>query len=133
MGDVVGLAELDAPGAEDRVGGHQVEVELRQRPVAGVLLGGEVEVHALGEGVGDRGGRVDGGHGGGGLFDGGDGFGDAGAGFGEGAGVLGGVAAFFEQGGGCGGEGLLAEAGDAFVGLDAGEANLGGEGEHVGG
>src|SRR5438270_2127103 len=44
--DVIGLADVDALFPQDRVGGHDVEVELAERPVPGELFFGEVEGQA---------------------------------------------------------------------------------------
>lgn len=45
--DIVGFAEVDVLVAEDGVGCVEVEVELGQGPVAGVLVAGHVEGHSV--------------------------------------------------------------------------------------
>lgn len=60
------------------------------------------------------------------------GFADAGLRLGEGARLFGGVAAFVEQVRQFGRKGLVVQSQHPFLGLDAGEADLGGEREHVG-
>src|SRR5215475_14005469 len=47
--DIILLAETDAAVSEDRVGGHQVEVELREHPVAGVFGTVHVERDSIGQ------------------------------------------------------------------------------------
>src|SRR5690606_40130030 len=50
---VVPLAQLDPFLTQYRVSGHHVKIELRQRPVTGVLLRGQVENHPVCQLVGD--------------------------------------------------------------------------------
>ena len=40
MGDIVGLAQFNPRLPQQRIGGHDMEVELGNRPVAGILIGG---------------------------------------------------------------------------------------------
>src|SRR5690606_1684556 len=50
---VVRLAQLNPVLTQYRIGGHHVKIELRQRPVTGVLLRGQVENHPVCQLVGD--------------------------------------------------------------------------------
>src|SRR5690606_16198614 len=50
---VVRLAQLDPFLTQYRISGHHVKIELRQRPVTGVLLRGQVENHPVCQLVGD--------------------------------------------------------------------------------
>lgn len=51
VGDIVDLAQLDARGTKDRAGGHDVEVELGQGPIASIVVGGEMEDPSFGQHV----------------------------------------------------------------------------------
>ncbi len=109
-----------------------MEVELRQGPVADVLLGREIEYQALGQFVGDRCAFLDGKAWACDRLYPVQGFADAGLSLGEGARLFAGVAAFVEQVCQFGWKGLVVQSQHSFLGLDAGEADLGGEGKHVG-
>ena len=45
MRNIVGFAELYSFAPQYRIGCHDVEIKLAERPVAGILLGGEVKHH----------------------------------------------------------------------------------------
>src|SRR3546814_1637152 len=44
---IIGLAERHAHVAQDRIGGDDVKIKLRQRPVADIVGGAKVEDHAV--------------------------------------------------------------------------------------